>query len=231
MADTGFRLFSWGHLLLLLLLPVLAAVLGWWGRRNRVAACRIRLVLGWLLLADAVTWYAWNIAHGWFRFPGQLPLQISDLVTWVAIFAALTLNQWLFEIAYYIGFTTAYLTLITPDLYAPVWTYASIRFFIEHSGTVLIALYLVWSRLKRPRPGSWWRAFLVMNVYAAAIIAFNFDFGTNYFYVMTKPQQPTLLDYLGPWPFYLLVVDAVALAIFRLLAWFGDRLHNLAILK
>jgi hypothetical integral membrane protein (TIGR02206 family) len=95
---------------------------------------------------------------------------------------------------YFIGLATAYPTLVTPDLYAPPWSYETIRFWIEHAGVTIIALYLVSSCLKRPRRGSWWRTYLVLNAYAGAMFAFNLYFGTNYFYLMRKPDMQTLLD-------------------------------------
>ncbi|HKE27511.1 MAG TPA: hypothetical protein VKB88_34385 [Bryobacteraceae bacterium] len=96
MAATGFPLFSWGHLLLLVLVPAFAAVLAWWGRRNGTIANRIRIALGVMLLVDSAAWYSWNLYHGLLRFPDRVPLQISHLVAFTAIAAALTANQWAF---------------------------------------------------------------------------------------------------------------------------------------
>jgi uncharacterized membrane protein YwaF len=42
-------------------------------------------------------------------------------------------------------------------------------------------------------------------------------FGWNYGYLCKKPVHPSLMDYLGPWPWYLLSLEAVAIAGFWLL--------------
>ncbi|MBM3790173.1 MAG: TIGR02206 family membrane protein, partial [Acidobacteria bacterium] len=42
-------------------------------------------------------------------------------------------------------------------------------------------------------------------------------FGWNYGYLRRPPSQPSLLDYLGPWPWYILSLELIALCIFILL--------------
>ncbi len=79
------------------------------------------------------------------------------------------------------------------------------------------ALFLVAAGRLRPRPGAWWRALLVLNAYAAAILVLDRLGGTNYLYLAHRPSVPTLLDLLGPWPWYVLAADALAAILFRLL--------------
>ena len=54
-------------------------------------------------------------------------------------------------------------------------------------------------------------------MYAAAVGAVDAVWGMNFLYLCGKPQAPTPLDVLGPWPAYLVVADGIALALFALL--------------
>jgi hypothetical integral membrane protein (TIGR02206 family) len=41
--------------------------------------------------------------------------------------------------------------------------------------------------------------------------------GANYGFLRAKPPQASLLDLLGPWPWYILALDALAVVLFTLL--------------
>lgn len=58
---------------------------------------------------------------------------------------------------------------------------------------------------------------IALNCYALVVGAVNANWGWNYGYLCRKPSGPSLLDYLGPWPWYLLSLELVALAMFLLL--------------
>ena len=46
---------------------------------------------------------------------------------------------------------------------------------------------------------------------------FNLAIDSNYGYTLHKPHAPTLLDYLGPWPWYIIGAEGVALIMFLML--------------
>jgi hypothetical integral membrane protein (TIGR02206 family) len=214
---SDFRLFGPAHLLILAAIPAVAAVLAWLTRRNPALASRVRLSLGTFLLVNELVWYGYKFHYEGMRFPEGLPLQLCDLALWLTVVSAFTLNQWCFEVAYFAGLGGSSMAVITPDLWAPFASYPSVYFFLAHGGVVATVLWLVWARVARPRPGCFWRVFVVLNTYAAAVGVFNVIFRTNYLFLCEKPPSASLLNYLGPWPVYVLAGEAIAAGVFWLL--------------
>ena len=56
-----------------------------------------------------------------------------------------------------------------------------------------------------------------VNVYFITVTIINMLIGSNYMYTAHKLETPTLLDYLGPWPLYILSVEILGLAVCALL--------------
>ena len=69
----------------------------------------------------------------------------------------------------------------------------------------------------RPTWASVWRTILVLNVYMLLVTGLNYLIGSNYMYTLGKPATASLLDAMGPWPWYVLVGEVVALLLFLLL--------------
>ncbi len=128
----------------------------------------------------------------------------------------LTLSHAIFDIAYYWAIAGATQSLFTPNLVNPT-PFLSVWFFLDHGLIVCATLYLIWSAQARPRPGSIARSLIAANLYAAAVGTFDFVFKTNYMFLRSKPPTPSLLDFLGPWPWYILVGEFIALGLFLLL--------------
>lgn len=47
------------------------------------------------------------------------------------------------------------------------------------------------------------RMFVVTMLYTAAVAGINTTLGTNYGFLCHKPVQASLMDHLGPWPWYI----------------------------
>jgi hypothetical integral membrane protein (TIGR02206 family) len=52
----------------------------------------------------------------------------------------------------------------------------------------------------------------------ALIFVFNAIFGTNYLYLNHKPENPSLIDWLGPWPLYPFVMAFIGISLWALIS-------------
>ncbi len=144
----------------------------------------------------------------------DLPMQLCDWAYTAVILALILRRQWIYEIAYFWGLAGTLQALITPDL---AWDFPHqkfIQFFLIHAGIVMGVFYLTLGLRFAPRPGSVWRVGLVSQLFFAAAMLTNYLTGANYGYLMEKPQGGSILDYLGPWPWYLLGLELLGLISF-----------------
>ncbi len=216
--QTDFVLFGPAHFVFLASIPVAALLLTRAARGNPARGRLIRLALGWFLLVNELVWYSFRIITEGVRFPEGLPLNLCDLSLWLTVAALLTLNRWAYEPAWFAGQAGAAMAVLTPELWAPTWSYPTLYFFTAHGGIIAAMLFLVFSRQARPGPSAFWRGLLVLHVWAAFVGAFNLVFRTNYMFLCEKPSAASLLDYMGPWPWYVATGDALAVILFLLLA-------------
>jgi hypothetical integral membrane protein (TIGR02206 family) len=216
--ETDFVLFSARHWGVILAIALAAALLRLAAGRGAERGRTVRLATGVFLAVNELVWYAYRLYTEGVRFPEALPLNLCDLSLWLTVFTLLTLNRWLFDATWFVGIGGASMAVLTPELWAPFWSYPTMYFFTAHGGVIASLIFLAWSGMAHPRRHAFWRAMLVLHGWAAFVGTFNLIFNTNYMYLCGKPHAPSLLDYMGPWPWYILTGEAVAVAVFGLLA-------------
>jgi hypothetical integral membrane protein (TIGR02206 family) len=173
-----------------------------------------------LLLAAAVLAYHLVLAlRDDYELDFDLPLHLSDAVTVVAAWALWSPRALLFELTYFWGLTASLQAVLTPALGAEdgpdsllFWHY-----FITHSGVVLAAVFLALGVGLTARPGAVLRVFCVTAAWAGVAAVGNALTGGNYMFLREPPQTASLLDYLGPWPWYVMASAVLALALFTVL--------------
>jgi len=92
-----------------------------------------------------------------------------------------------------------------------------------HLLVVWAAIYLTWGRGMRPG----WRSYrLVVGVtltWVAVTMTFNSIAGSNYGFLNAKPSTASLLDVMGPWPWYVVVGAVLVAAIWAAMTWPWER--------
>lgn len=210
------QLFGTTHLSMLAAVPAIGAVLALAHRKTPAAARTIRLGLAAMLVFNVILFYGWRIETHVLSFPNGLPLELCDLSMFLTILSLFTLKPLFFDLAYFWALAGSGMALLTPNLTDPFPSFGSVEFFITHGLTVSAVLYLLWSGQARPRRWSVARAMIGINVVALFDGPFDYFFGTDYFFLRAKPVNPSLLDYLGPWPLYIVCTEGVALILFLL---------------
>jgi hypothetical integral membrane protein (TIGR02206 family) len=213
----NFRLFGPAHIAILSAVPLTAGILALLERHLRRERQPIRLALAAVLLLNSLAWYGYLAWRRWLSFPGSLPLELCDATLCLTILALFTRSGAIFDLAYYGALAGTSMAVLTPDLWEPFPSFSTVEFFVAHGLVLVAVLYLVWSGAARPRPGSVWRAMLGLNLFAACVGTFDVIFKTDYMYLRNKPGNPSLLDFLGPWPWYILSGEGIALGLFILL--------------
>jgi hypothetical integral membrane protein (TIGR02206 family) len=146
-----------------------------------------------------------------------LPLHLCDLAVLIAVLALLTRRRLACEMLYFWGLSGTLIATITPDVDRGFPDSRCLSFFALHGAVAIAAVVMTFGVGVRPRPGANWRALAITNAYALLAAAIDLATGENYLYLRAKPSQPSMLDFMGPWPWYILAADALALVLFWLL--------------
>jgi hypothetical integral membrane protein (TIGR02206 family) len=197
------------HMAWLAGIACISALVAWICRRNLLPHPYVRAALICLLVGGELS----RLTTSTVRFPGSLPLQLCNLATWVGVLACLSLAPLAVEFVYLVGFSAAFMSLLTPDFGSG----PPAQFFLNHGAIILTASALIFGRITSLRPGAVARAYAVFMLYVGLIGLFDWKYKVNYVYLRRKPGGGTLLDLFGPWPYYLVVCAAVALTLFSLM--------------
>jgi len=216
-----FQPFSSQHLTAVIVGGLVIASLLIAGRRGGSARRLATAVLAFLNLAAYPLNIAAWIAHGGaIPLDNLLPLHLCDIAALTAGFALLTKRPALCALTYFWGLAATLQALLTPSLGLgfPNWPFVS--FFIQHFAIVGAALYLPIVEGWRPRQPLWsdpLRVYAWSVVYLAFALAVNRLLETNFAFASRPPDNPSLIDHLGPWPWYLFSMQGIALGLFLLL--------------
>lgn len=160
---------------------------------------------------------AWASTGASVSLDSVLPLHLCDIASFLCGFALITRRYLLCELSYFWGLAGTIQGLITPNLPYDFPHPVFLSFFLQHGVVVITALLLPLGLGWRPRPGAWIRAFAWLLLYAVAASLVNLALETNFGFLMRKPSEPSLLDFMPEWPGYILFMTLTGGVMFYLL--------------
>lgn len=221
-AARQFEAFGWSHASAVVVLVAVAGALVVIGRRYHGSPTERRLSRGLALVFAAflVPVQAYYLLPGQGESKYSLPLQLCDLATMCTVWALWTHSSTAFALTYFWGLTLTAQAFVSPELTAPDFpSLQFLSFFGMHSLVLWAAIYLTWGVGLRPDWRSYRVAILVTLGWGVTMFGFNQLAGTNYGFLTAKPLAASLLDVLGPWPWYLLSEAILGATAWAMITW------------
>lgn len=172
--------------------------------------------IGGIIAGSWVAWTLLELAAGTFDIKQHLPLQLCRFSNLAIVLVLIWRKQWWYELLYFWALAAMLQATLTPDLQHDYPHFMFFRFWVGHPGMILAIVYATVVYGMRPRAKHILKAMAGLNVFLVIAACANYLLHTNYFFICAKPSTPSILDHLGPWPWYIVGAELVALANFSL---------------
>lgn len=193
---------------------------------------RFRVALGIGAVSFALARLAYYLAPSRFEIGSNLPLHACDLGMLVAALALITARRPWRALLYFWGLGLSSQAFITPALVFGIGWPQFWLFWGAHTVVVGAALYDLVVGHYRPTARDLRLALAVTLVYGLSVFALDAATGWGYAFLgPSKPDNPSLIDLLGPWPLRVPIIFAMGGAVFTALwaIWpMMDRLRSRA---
>ncbi len=213
-----FSLFGPSHWAAIFLFIFLVFWLPWYGKKRLSPTQQewVGRILCILIFINYPIWVLLEIMGGSFDIKLHLPFHLCRFANLLIPFVLIKRNEFVFQILYFWGLSGMFQGMVSPDILQDFPHFHYFRFFIGHNLMVVALIYAVVVYDLKPTLVGLKNAFIALNLFLLLSFVVNLLMDANYFWIMGKPPTGSLLDFMGPWPWYILTGEFVALAHFGL---------------
>ncbi len=182
-------------------------------------------VLIWQLVKSYVSFLdPSHPAYVKYNWGEDLPLNPCNWLAFVALAYSYKRKPWMWYLLYFFVWVFTFNAILTPALFEGFPHYNFCKFWIAHTGLVMFVVHILILGAPKIDVKQILHAYGMLQIFAIVCIAINYIVGpqANYFFLHFKPTTASILDILGPWPYYIIQGDIIALGLF-FLAWLPYR--------
>lgn len=217
--EEPFYLWTLQHAMPVLIYSIIGICCIWYAKKRLDRAGQKKLLLG-LSLIPALAFGVHTVlklAIGTYTIQDDLPIHICRILALAAPFVYWKENKFWVGIFYFWILAGTLNAVITADIrFAyPHWNY--FVYFIMHLGLIPLPIYYAIVLGNRIKLKDMWNAFWVANIFLILTMAINFSIESNYMFTRHKPEVATIMEVLGPWPWYLVGLQFIAVVLFIIL--------------
>ena len=204
------------HLAALAVIAMVIAILvfatrRWPGAWTRYAS----MVLAAVLVSAELGWWIYlaSVGASGAQLASALPLQQCDAAIFISALALVLRTPTLIEVTYFWGLAGTIQALLTPDLPQHFPSFPYFQYYVAHGGIVAAALFLVVGLGLWPRRDALVRVIVITVAYVAFVGLVDATTNSDYMFLRAKPESASVLDFFGPWPWYLVGASLVGLVL------------------
>jgi len=213
--ETPFDLFGTEHILGILVFALLGFISIYYANRylDEKQKTKLGAALTLIPLSAVIFRMCLLIYLGIFDYKLDLPLHLCRMMCFIAFYVMASRHRFWLGVLYFWIIAGTLNATITPDLHYGFPHYDYLFYFPNHAGLIILAFYipLVYKIDITFRDAI--NALLMINVFLFTLHGVNYLIGSNYMFTMHKPPVASLMDYLGPWPWYLFTGQFLAIGL------------------
>ena len=214
-----FKLFSISHVVILAILLLVS--IGIFLKRAKLKGEKWRFVeigIALLLFIIEGIYHVWLFVNGNWNVSIALPLDLCSILLFLTVLLLLTHKRIFYELLFFAALLGPTQAVITPSLQYDFPHFRFLHFFFTHLMFIWVSLYFTWVKGFRPTFNSVIKLFVFLNILLPLIILINNRVGGNYMFLSQKPNHPSLLDILGPYPWYIFSMEGLLITL-SIIVW------------
>lgn len=170
-----------------------------------------------LLSLTIVVYHSCQISLGGYKIQTDLPLYLCSLLALLIPLFTHYRKYWMYEILLFWVIAGTSQGILTPDIADGFPNPDYFRYWIVHLGLVIVMVYATIVFKMKPKLKSVFKSMFALQIYLILMIMINYALDANYFYLNSKPNATSILDYLGDWPYYIIVAQLMIIPYFLLI--------------
>jgi hypothetical integral membrane protein (TIGR02206 family) len=213
-----FVIFGYQHFYVLLFFSIIGiALIKYALKSTQEIKIKIGNYIAYFISGTVIIWTIFKFSSNRFDITHDLPFQLCYFVALLIPLFTRTRKQLVYDILLFWVFAGTFQAILTPELKNGFPHIHFLYFWIVHCGLIITMFYATFIYKMRPNLRSTLRSFIAIQGYFIFALFINKLTGANYFYLNSKPTAPSVLDYLGEWPYYILMAELLLIPYFLII--------------
>jgi hypothetical integral membrane protein (TIGR02206 family) len=179
---------------------------------------RAEVAVGISLIVIEVSYHLWMVVNDMWDVSHGIPLELCSISLILSVLLLLTRKKVIYEILLFTALLGASQAIFTPLLNFDFPHFRFFHFFYTHLMMIWVVFYFTWVQGYRPTIWSVVKLFVFLNVLMPIIMLINKAVDGNYMFLSHKPNSASLLNLLGPYPWYILSMEFLLITL-SLIVW------------